>query len=210
MRFDLHPINDGVGVLERDKPDVWKELLDVISSSVYQVQECGEAKRVGEPIFSPSMNNAILCRKFEACHWLSGIPLLDPTPAAGKDVDFYKGGVVLEVQFSHYGLLQGDVARMQGLYSGVLSLRDGLRVDCGVVVVVNRAMPTSQSVARADQAVKRAAPLATSVPLAIVDVLVPEPEEIVAFHENVVPRARRPGVERQASWASLRENWRRR
>lgn len=208
MRFAVHSFNGGVAFLEQEKIDPWRQLLELVAASAYQMQGCGERKRVGEPIFSPSMNNATLRAGFAREGWLCGVPLLTPTPASGRDVDFYKQGVVVEAQFSHYGLLQGDFARMEGLYTGPLALRGGLSVECGVVIVVNRAMPTSQSVSRADQAVGRAAPLAPTIPVAVVDVLPPEASDVVDFHDEVVARARRAGVIRQVPWGELVRAWR--
>lgn len=207
MRFALHSINDGLAFLTKRKAEVWAELQEIIRSSSYQMQACAEQGRTGEPIFSPSMNNLTLSTEFLRRGWASSVRLLNPTPASGRDIDYHKAGVVAEVQFAHYGLLQGDLARMDGLYSGGLSLCGDLCVECGVEIVANRAMPTSQGVARADQAVMRAAPLARTIPVVIVDILAPDSTDLVDFHANVVPRARRPGVINRSTWGELLSTW---
>lgn len=204
MNYVIEERNAGHAVLKQQHQQQLAEILSVVAGVEYQVQLCGEAGRTSELIFSPSFNNASIKAAFGALGWECGVALENPTPETGRDVDYYKDGVVVEVQFAHYALCFADVSRMQRLFSGQLHLkpRTGGKprpVYVGAEIVVDAAMPTSQGVARLNQLRERGAPLATSLPLLMVGVLPPQPGDIVVQHTHV-PRSRRSTESRRVPW----------
>lgn len=204
MKFVHEGRNGGLLALDRDHPIELREIQEVLSGLDYHAQICRQRTREQEMIFSPSLNNAAISGAFTALGWDIGVPLLNPTPESGRDVDCYKNGVVIEVQFAHYALLSADVARMERLFRGELRLRtrtDGRHrpVNVGVEIVVDRTMPTSNGVARWDQLKDRAAPLAQTLPLLMVGILPPAQGEEVVFHDTE-PRQRKSLDSRRVPW----------
>lgn len=199
MRFQTASFNQGDTYLSQHKSAEWSELADLLSRTVYNVQRCGQRNRENELIFSPSMTNAVLREELTQMGWISGIKLDNPGYDVGKDIDFYKNGILLEIQFAHYGILQADIVRMQGLYQQKYFLQNHLPVECGIELVVQNSMPTSNSVAHFDQATQRAAASATSLPLVIVGLHPPNSGETVILHE-VIPRSRTSGNQTNIQW----------
>jgi hypothetical protein len=131
--------------------------------------------------------------------WRNKLRLENPSPETGRDIDFHKNGIAVEVQFSHYALIQSDISRMQRLHAGELVLAGNLPVRCGIEIVVDRAMPTSQGVSRADQALQRGAPIAQTLPLLIVSIQPPQVGEEVLFH-TIQERRRHPVRTEKIIW----------
>lgn len=199
MRIEIHSVNDGEDYIARNHPIEWAEFNETLAQIPYHVQLCRQKGRENEMIFSPSMANAAIKELLLKKGWSAGVPIQNPSYQSGKDVDFYKNGVVLEVQFAHYGLMQADVGRMEDLRSGTLKLAGALSVDSGIELVVTNKMPRSQSVAHLEQALTRAAPLARTLPLVLAGITPPSPGEKVMFHE-VQERSRHSSSSREVDW----------
>lgn len=199
MRFEVADFNDGWAVLAKKHPAEWAELQAVLSETQYHVQLCNQKGRTEERIFSPSMANSALKDALLTRGWEAGVRIENSSYESGKDVDFFKNGVVLEVQFAHYGLLQADISRMEQLHTDVLRLAGGRKVSCGVEIVVTNGMPRSQSVAHMEQAQTRAAPIARTIPVALVGIQPPVRGEQVVLHE-IQPRSRRSDGHRLVRW----------
>lgn len=199
MRIEVHSVNGGEFFLAQNHPNEWVEFIEMIAEVPYHVQLCRQKGRETEMIFSPSMANAELKKRLVDKNWSANVPIANPSYHSGKDVDFYKNGVVLEVQFAHYGLMQADVGRMEELRTGGLALAGGFPVDCGIELVVTNRMPRSQSVAHLGQALTRAAPLARTLPLILVGITPPRPGEKVILHE-VEERSRKSKALREVDW----------
>lgn len=204
MRYVTEEVNNALAYLNANRVSELKDILSVLDHAVYQVQLCGQKGRESELIFSPSVSNAVLKDAFSSLGWEAGLPLANPGYDTGRDVDFYKNGVVVEVQFAHYGLCMTDISRMERLYSGQLQLQPTSAgatrpVVAGVEIVVDRQMPTSQSVAHMDQLRTRGAPVARSLPLLMVGILPPHVGDQV-IHHDIAPRSRKPIASRKVTW----------
>lgn len=204
MRYETEEVNNAMAFLQANRSAELNELFSVLDNALYQVQFCGQRGRETELIFSPSMSNTVLKDSFTSLGWEAGVPLANPGYDTGRDVDFYKNGVVVEVQFAHYGLCMTDISRMERLYSRSLQLQSNpsgapRHVVAGVEIVVDRHMPTSQSVAHMEQLRTRGAPVALTLPLLMIGILAPQPGDTV-IHHDVVPRSRRPTTSRRTTW----------
>lgn len=69
-----------------------------------------QAGIVGTPIWDAVGNNAAIKEELVAQGWQPNIPIPAPYAFLGKDVDFVKSGVVVEVQFSNYPFLLNNPA----------------------------------------------------------------------------------------------------
>lgn len=204
MNFTLHDRNGAFTLLHADYASELAELELAIRQAEYQMQMCGEKGRTNEMIFSPSLSNDSIKQGLISLGWEHNVRLLNPTPESGRDVDYYKRGIAVEVQFAHYGLCVTDISRLERLFTGDLALRPGTDgrtrpVEVGVSVVVEKAMPTSQGVSNLDQLTTRAATLAASIPLLMVGIVPPGSGETVMLHE-LVPRSRRSLSMRRVPW----------
>lgn len=197
MRYQFHDLN-GADVILQGTAE-WDEIDNVLQDLKYGVQLCRQKDRETELIFSPSTSNERICDRLTALGWAPGVALQNPSYDTGKEVDFYKNGIVLEVQFAHYGLLQTDISRMQRLFDGGLKLSNGGKVKCGIEIVVNSDMPTSQSVSHFGQATSRGAAIASSVPLRLVGIEKPCTGDSVIEYE-VPERARKAVSSKEIKW----------
>lgn len=204
MRYVTEEVNNALAYLQASRNAELNEILSVLDNALYQMQLCGQQGRESELIFSPSVSNTVLEDALVSLGWEAGVPLANPGYDTGKDVDFYKNGVVVEVQFAHYALCMSDISRMERLYSGGLQLQPSPSgstrpVVAGVEIVVVQQMPTSQSVAHLDLLRTRGAPVAQSLPLLMVGILPPRVGDPV-MHHDIVPRSRKPTASRRATW----------
>jgi hypothetical protein len=204
MRYEIDAVNNALVYLQANRIGELNDILCVLDNAPYQVQLCGQKGRQGELIFSPSVTNTVLENDFVSRGWEARVPLFNAGYDTGKDVDFYKNGVVVEVQFAHYGLCLTDISRMERLFTGGLKLQPTSSgsprpVVAGVEIVVDRQMPTSQSVAHMDLLRIRGAPVAQSLRLLMVGILPPIVGEVVT-HNDVVARTRKPTASRPVIW----------
>ena len=122
MNITTEDVNDAQNILEQNFLALYNELLNILDQCEYQMQASHQRERMGNTIFSPSITNKVLKTFFENYGWEANVPLLNPGYNTGKDVDFYKDGIVVEVQFAHYALMTSDAARLEALFNGNMRL----------------------------------------------------------------------------------------
>ena len=204
MRYITEEVNNAIGFLKANRSAEMAEIESVLANTLYHVQFCGQKGRTSDLIFSPSQSNTAIENAFIAAGWEAGVSLTNPGYDTGRNIDFYKNGVAIEVQFSHYGLCMTDISRMERLFTRNLHLHPSpegtLRpVVAGVEIVIDRSMPASQSVTHMDILRTRGAPIAQKLPLLMVGILPPQSGDSIILH-NLVPRSRKSTFSQLTTW----------
>lgn len=190
MKFKVDASNKGAQVLNDKFESELEDIRTALERTDYHVKKCNQKDRENETIFDPIGTNAAIKNELVNLGWDAGVGFVDPGYSSGKDIDFWKNGVGVEVQFSHYTSLDSDMNRLERLYEDVLELKGNREVKAGVVVVVSQDMPTSQSVAHFQQAVERAAKSISSIPTFMFGIQPPKQGEDVFYCTYPKPRSR--------------------
>lgn len=142
----------------------WADVAQVLTAMPLHLKASDEAGIQGSPIFDPigtneaimnglvqSGTNQTIMNGLVQLHWRAKAPIPPPFNVMGKDVDFAKNGVLVEVQFSNYPFVINNVLRSEMFYNA------GVVFDqqpTGLLIVVTKAkvFPASQSTLYFEQA----------------------------------------------------------
>lgn len=102
MRIDLVDYNGADVLLGTPYASEWRELVDVTRGMPLHLKASDQAGLVGNLIFDPVGTNAYLKQALVDLGWNAGVVIPDEFSFLGTDVDFVKGGLLGEVQFSNY------------------------------------------------------------------------------------------------------------
>jgi hypothetical protein len=102
MQIQYEDFKDADAVIKKDFAKQWRELEDVITTMPLHLKASNQKGRQGTTVFDPVATNNYIKTALAARGWQFDVPIPERFRALGKHVDFAKGGVLLEVQFSHY------------------------------------------------------------------------------------------------------------
>lgn len=91
----------------------WAELETELRAMPLHVQGSDQAGKQGTLIFDPKGTNAHIKTALEARGWAVCARIPAQWKSFGKNVDFTKGGVLVEVQYSNYPFLLNNVIRSE-------------------------------------------------------------------------------------------------
>ena len=186
MDVEFVDYNDAAKVIAATEAKWWKELTDVIGGMRLHLKASDQAKKVGKSIFDPVGTNAYFNHELAVKRgWRGKLPLPKKFQFLGKDIDFGKGGLLLEVQFSNYPFLLNNLLRSELLYKQRDSVVLGDRKIEAVVILTKAGMfPASNSTLYYEQAKKQLDALAEqrvfTVPLRLAGLFVPLGQAITA------------------------------
>ena len=101
-------------------------------------------------IFDPIGTNLAIKEKLLP-EWLPNLSIPNEHRHLGKDVDFYKDGSIIEVQFSNYPFLANNLLRSEVFYkSNKLSFPD--KVRSLTIITKSNVLPSSNSTLQYEQA----------------------------------------------------------
>lgn len=108
----------------------------------------------GKPIFDPVGTNEYIKRALSDIGWRSNVTIPNDFDFLGTDVDFARGSLLVEAQFSNYPFLLNNVIRSELFSKAGLSL-DGSPVDSVIIITKGHMFPASNSTLYYEQAVKQ-------------------------------------------------------
>lgn len=165
------------------------------------VKASDQAGMQGTPIFDAVGTNAYLKEALAENGWQANIPIPQKYRFLGTDVDFGKGGVIVEVQFANYPFLLNNLLRSELPYKARVPLDDE-PPELLVIVTKARMFPASNSTLYFEQAVRQVGALAENdvfeTPIRIVGLFEGEDSVVNAVwteYEN--PRYSRRAVTRE-------------
>ncbi len=129
----------------------WAELREVLIATPLHLKASDQANIQGRAIFDPVGTNQHIAAGLVSSGWYSNIPIPEEFKFLGKDVDFGKNGVVVEVQFSNYPFLLNNTQRSDLFYRAQTVFHGA---PTGLVVIVTKAgmFPSSNSTLYYEQA----------------------------------------------------------
>ena len=142
--------------------------IESVLTEIPLIVRPSKSKKTNRDVFDAVSTNSFIRSMLEDCNWFSNFPLDHSSKEFGKHVDFYKNGIILEVQFAHYGLGIRDLLRLDACYRGKIRLKKEQEVRAGVMVVPSKELITVESVINEQQLFSYMSILDIQMPLAIV------------------------------------------
>lgn len=90
---------------------LWPDVVEAIEATSLRLKGSDQEGIQGNPIFDPVGTNSALKDALSRKGWDNNVVIPSSYKFLGKDVDFEKDGVILEVQFSNYPFLLNNVVR---------------------------------------------------------------------------------------------------
>ncbi|GAB2190477.1 hypothetical protein MAH1_20850 [Sessilibacter sp. MAH1] len=152
----------------------WVELENVLSNMPLHLKASDQRGKQGAPIFDPVGTNEYIASALPPLGWMKNIPIPEDFKFLGTDIDFGKGGVVTEIQFSNYPFLLNNTVRSQLFFNAGTVFHQN---STGLLVIVTKGgmFPSSNSTLYFEQAVNQLTALANNkvftVPIRLVGLL---------------------------------------
>src|SRR5207302_733266 len=117
MELKFTDYNRASEIIAATEAEGWAELSDVIGKMQLHLKASDQAGKIGTNIFDPVGTNACFSRELTVeRNWRGKLAMPEKFQFLGKDIDFGKGGLLLEVQFSNYPFLLNNLLRSELLY----------------------------------------------------------------------------------------------
>ena len=116
MQFYVHDFNGAYHGIQSKFQQQWNELKNTLHNMPLYLKKSDQAKKKTQLIFDPVGTNQYIKDKLTQKYWNSSIPLPQNFKYFGKHIDFGKGNVFLEVQFSNYPFLLNNTVRSEVFY----------------------------------------------------------------------------------------------
>ena len=101
-------------------------------------------------IFDPKGTNEIIKSELIKKNWTPNLKIPDDFNPLGKDIDFFKDGIIVEVQFSNYPFLLNNVVRSELFFKNANILNK--KIESLVIITKVKAFPSSNSTLYFEQA----------------------------------------------------------
>ena len=137
----------------------WADIEDVLRSTHLHLKASDQKGLKGNPIFDVVGTNHAIHDGLTNRGWSSGLPIPSDFSFLGKDVDYGKGPILIEVQFSNYPFLLNNTLRSELFFKSQVSIT-GEPVQAVVIVTKGWMFPASNSTLYYEQAEKQLTALA--------------------------------------------------
>tara|TARA_B100000886_G_scaffold303771_1_gene234588 strand:+ start:329 stop:958 length:630 start_codon:yes stop_codon:yes gene_type:complete len=91
------------------------DVVSILNELDPYFKESDQNKKISTVIFDPKGTNQVIKEKLLP-DWTPNLPIPKEHKHLGKDVDFYKDGSIIEVQFSNYPFLANNLLRSEVFY----------------------------------------------------------------------------------------------
>jgi len=136
------------------KKDEVKSLVGILSDMPLYLKESKQQNKKGSKILDPIKTNTYLKSKFKENSWLSKVRIPEEHSCLGTDIDFFKKGIVLEVQFSNYPFLSNNIIRTEKLYKSKTKF-NSIEIQLLVIITKGKTIPSSNSSLYYEQAISQ-------------------------------------------------------
>jgi hypothetical protein len=171
MQISFADFNGSANLVNGVYRQQWTELQQVLMDTPLHLKASDQANIQGRAIFDPVGTNQHIADGLVSQGWQPNIPIPEDFRFLGKDVDFGKNGVVVEVQFSNYPFLLNNTQRSDLFYRAQTVFHGS---PTGLVIIVTKAgmFPSSNSTLYYEQAFSQLTAMsqhqAFSVPIRLV------------------------------------------
>ena len=129
----------------------WEELKGVLEAMPLHMKASDQAGKQGTPIFDPVGTNEAI-KAALASHGWHRIPIPAEFNFLGTDIDFGKGGIIAEAQFSNYPFLLNNTIRSELFFKSKVGLHLGEPTKLAVIITKSHMFPASNSTLYYEQA----------------------------------------------------------
>ena len=146
MIYKSKKYNFSESEIKKDVNEIYKIIKDL------KVHLKGSDKRGKKNnfIFDPKGTNEEIKKELIKKNWISNLKIPDNFNPLGKGIDFFKNGIIVEVQFSNYPFLLNNVIRSELFYKNSKILTK--KIECLIIITKVRAFPSSNSTLYFEQA----------------------------------------------------------
>lgn len=154
MILQITDYNNAGRILSSRFSNEWTELQQVLASLKLHLKKSDQAGIEGSPIFDPVGTNEAIKSSLQAKRWVNNCQVPSQFDFLGKDIDFAKSGVLVEVQFSNYPFLLNNLLRSELFFRSQTAFS---REPVAVTVIIAKAkmFPASNSTLYYEQAVNQ-------------------------------------------------------
>lgn len=154
MLVEFTDYNGAAPVFSDAYRHVWEELEDALGSLMLHLKASQQAGIEGDAIFDPVGTNEAIKASLHSRGWASNVKIPARFAFLGKNIDFEKDGVIVEVQFSNYPFLLNNAVRSHLFY--IAEVEFGTETTAAAVIITKAKMfPASQSTLYYEQAVNQ-------------------------------------------------------
>jgi len=129
----------------------WAEIYKVLSEMPLHLKASDQAGIQGQAIFDPVGTNAYIKENMTSLDWIPNKAIPSEFDFLGKDIDFVKSGVIVEVQFSNYPFLLNNLLRSE-LFFKAKTMFSNSATELLVIVTKAHMFPSSNSTLYFEQA----------------------------------------------------------
>ncbi|WP_017305696.1 BglII/BstYI family type II restriction endonuclease [Spirulina subsalsa] len=195
MLIEYTDFNNQNEDLSRKFASEWMEVEQTLCSMPLYVKGSNQQGIKGNMVFDPIATNAYIKNSLQSKGWIANAAIPEHINPLGKDVDFTKNTVLLEIQFSHYAFLLNNIIRSEVFFKSRSALNSH-SVALMVLVTKFDILPSANSSLHYTQAVEQLLVIETanifSLPTRIVGLNVDIENEIQAiFTQYQSPQSRR-------------------
>ena len=127
-----------------DTNNNFHELKNIIGNLPYFTKPSKQKNKVGDSVFDPVKTNNYFKDELTIQGWKPNVKIPSSFRHMGKDVDFLKDGIVMEVQFSNYPFLLNNIIRTELFRKSHMKLDDSL-VRSLVIITKTKDIPSANS-----------------------------------------------------------------
>jgi len=147
--------NGASTVLAKTFDSEWQEINSVLSTMPLYLKDSDQDTKQGQPIFDPVANNIFIKEELIKSKWTQNASIPNKFRMWGKDVDFSKLGVLLEVQFSNYPFLLNNLIRSELFFREKISFTQQHEVKAVILITKMGILPSSNSTLYYEQATEQ-------------------------------------------------------
>ncbi|MDQ1234557.1 hypothetical protein QE450_002055 [Paenibacillus sp. SORGH_AS306] len=176
MIIEITDYNRASNIIQNSFQSEWNDILKTITKMPLHLKASDQKGKQGAPIFDAIGTNLYIKNGLVQRGWLNNIPIPKKYDFLGKDIDFGKRGMLIEVQFSNYPFLLNNTIRSELFYKSGMNI-DSAPMKIAVIVTKAHMFPSSNSTLYYEQAKKQLDELSSND---VFDV----PIRLVGFFEN--------------------------
>lgn len=195
MLLRYHDFNGANQLLTGALAPQWLELENVLNELAVHLKPSEQEGIEGRVNFDPVWTNIAIKEALRAKGWGINIPIPEEFSFLGTDVDFFRGGLLVEAQFSNYPFLLNNIVRT-ALFAKSRTLFTDNHVEAIVIIAKAHMLPASNSMLYYEQAISQLTAFTKfevfNVPIRVVGLFVPIGVPTDAVWSEYSTRGRKP------------------
>src|SRR6185436_13951343 len=116
MLVEFRDFNNAGNLLSDPLQDEWNDIQEALESMPLHLKASDQAGIQGNPIFDVVAANLYINNSLISKNWHHHVVIPKQYAFMGTDIDFFKSGIIGEVQFSNYPFLLNNLIRSEMFY----------------------------------------------------------------------------------------------